>query len=232
MTKIYSLGTGKMEEINPLKKDLPFGSRVYSFGGGMSRHDWAVIGDGNRLVKMPPYGDGDYFSNPFKKLDRHVRPLTEKFRIGFYYDDVSPNFRYSNTQMVDAIKYANDYIKEQEAKKLEKQNSDEKERENLPNLYPHLTVNKGSEYRLTRKNIVAELKKHFPEIKFSIRKDGYDAVRISWMGGPSYDEVDKVVMKFEDHKTDFTGDFRDPAPSNFNKVFGGLKYIFTYCHDK
>jgi len=35
-----------------------------------------------------------------------------------------------------------------------------------------------------------------------------------------------VINKFEDHQNDESGDFRDYKPSEFNKQFGGFKYIF------
>ena len=37
----------------------------------------------------------------------------------------------------------------------------------------------------------------------------------------------KIEYRWEDHKTDYTGDYRDYCPSNFNRVFGGINYIFT-----
>lgn len=93
--------------------------------------------------------------------------------------------------------------------------------------YKHLTkLCRNHSTRDVHKNIRADLKKHFPKTKFSVT-GSFSSVRISWTDGPKREDVDKIVMKFESYVTDITGDFRDPEPTAFNKIYGGKKYVFT-----
>lgn len=105
------------------------------------------------------------------------------------------------------------------------ENAEEKD---LIQIYPYFTINKNQDQAITKKNLVIELKKHFPKVKFSVKKEYYDCYGISWFETVTIEEVDNVIRKFIDHETDETGDFRDANPSNFNRVFGGFKYISTY----
>lgn len=225
---MYRIGRGGMEKINPLKSDLPFGSRVIAFGANNWKSTWAVCGDDNRLVKMSTLDSEDYFANPFKKVDRTIQPLSEKFGIGFYYDDIDEDFRFTTDEMKDAILRAEVFLNEQRHKELLKTLETEKLINELPKLYPHLTPNVGDDYRVTKRNLVAELKHRFPETKFSVRQSSYKVYDVYWGEGAAIDDVAKVRALFEDHETDFTGDFRDYKPSTFNRVFGGFKYIFLH----
>jgi hypothetical protein len=104
-------------------------------------------------------------------------------------------------------------------------NSEEKD---LIENYPNFIINKNQDQRTTKKNLIAELKKNFPKVKFSVKKQYYDCYGITWYESVTIEEVDNVIRKFIDHVTDVTGDFRDPNPSNFNHLFGGFKFIMTY----
>lgn len=85
-------------------------------------------------------------------------------------------------------------------------------------------------YRAVKANIVAELKHHFPNHKFSVNKDGDSSIRISWYDGLVSEKVDDVVRKFESHKSDVTAGYWDFSPSCFNTVFGGMKFVFINRH--
>jgi len=111
-----------------------------------------------------------------------------------------------------------------EANKIAEFNKNEVK--NLPSLYPHLKANPVNA-KEEKANLVAELKKHFPSIKFSVTKDGYSTIRIKWENGPTMAEVAAISNKFESYESSYCGDYRDPAPTNFNNVFGGFKYVFT-----
>jgi len=82
-------------------------------------------------------------------------------------------------------------------------------------------------FKAAKKNIRVELKKEFPDVKFSIKQDRYDCILIKWEDGPTSEEVEKITNKYEDHENDWSGDYRDYNPSEFNSLFGGSKYIFT-----
>lgn len=110
--------------------------------------------------------------------------------------------------------------------KADKIAADIKERDNLPALNPHLQVNTQKDAKTTKANLAADLKKSFPGVKFSIKKDNYSTYYVSWKNGPTTEQVSKINNKYEDHESSYCGDYRDYNPSNFNRVFGGFKYIF------
>lgn len=222
--KVYSLfgKSGVMEEIKSIPV-LPIGSKIYSYGYGMSKKIGAIISEADSKGTYKGVYISDIESG-FFTVDKYTRPHSSKFGIGHYYDD---NFETFDDETLEEY-----ILKAEIATKIAVQeaenskNADIKEINDLPNLYSHLTVNKEGDYNLAKKNLIAELKKHFPKTKFSVKKDHYSTYRISWVDGASQNEVEKIAYQFESYKTDESGDFRDPSPSNFNRVFGGFKYIF------
>lgn len=226
ITKMYRLGKGGMEKIEQMKNDLPIGTRVIAFGGYNSRSNWAVCGSQNEMVKMSTLSPDDYFVKPFRKGDPTMQPLSRKFGIGFYYDDINAEFKYTKEEIEKAKIRATEFIKKQDQEKESKEQRLVEMLKELPKRYPHLTENKDDDYKVTKRNLVAELKHRFPETKFSVRKRGYSSYDISWTSGAEWEKVNEVRHLFENHETDVTGDFRDYAPSAFNKMFGGFKYIF------
>ena len=80
------------------------------------------------------------------------------------------------------------------------------------------------------KNLKELLKRRFPNVKFSVRSksfSGGDDVTVSYVDGPAYAKVKRLVDMFCDSSTDITGDYRDHTPSAFNDVFGGFSYTWT-----
>lgn len=223
--KAYSLfgKSGMMEEIKPIP-NLPIGCKVFAYGYGMEATEGAIISQVDEFGNYKGVYISDYKSG-FFTLDEYCRAHSTKFGIGHYFDDNLETF--DEAIIEEYILKAEIAEKLRNQAKAEKLKADNEEILNLPILYPHLLVNTKDEQNITKKNIVAELKKNFPFFKFSVKKDYHSSYSISWVDGPTYDEVDSVVKKFEDHQTDITGDFRDPNPSNFNKVFGGFTYVST-----
>ncbi len=226
--RVYSLfnASGKVEEIKPVPA-LPYGCKVYIFGAGMSDYYGAICSAPNeygtyKVVKISDFEDRQGFAT----LDKYSRPISQKFGIGTYYAD---NLETYPAEVVQKYIYAGEVAEQNRAQARQEQaDKDKQERANLPKLYPHLTPNPQDEHATTKKNLIAELKKHFPAVKFSVKKRHYSSYDVEWTNGPTSEEVAKITGKFESWETDFTGDFRDPAPSNFNDVFGGFKYVFEY----
>jgi len=86
--------------------------------------------------------------------------------------------------------------------------------------------------KLAAKNIRKCLKDNFPGVKFSVRKDGYDCIRISWPRADHGDAVNHNTV--EEAVADFkTGhycpheDYHSSKDSPFNMVFGGVDYLFA-----
>lgn len=223
--KAYSLfnSTGKMQEIKPVPV-LPIGCKIYVYGYGMEGTEGAIISEADSNGTYKGVYISDYKSG-FFTIDKYSRPHSEKFGIGHYFDDnLEVVEDYILEQYIIKAKIA-ESIRKQEAE--DKAAADKKEKQELPTLYPHLLVNQPQDHTTTKKNIILELKKNFPNFKFLVRKDYYSSYTIAWTDGPTDEEVSLIVSKFEDYETDISGDFRDPNPSNFNCVFGGFKYVST-----
>lgn len=226
----FRIGANGLEEIKP-RPALPVNSRVFAFGAGMSKLIYSVITEPDergiqKLVKMSPNSKGDYFG-PYHILDTHTRPISKKHGIGFYYDDEAPDFRFDQAEVDKAVSLADQYLIDQERKEKEQAEADEKERRELVECNKHMTpINQSSDKHQIKKNVLADLQKNFPGIKFSMRKDGYDTYYISWTDGPGEKQVKEITDKFNDHSFDYTGDYYDYTPDNFTKVFGGIKFIF------
>ena len=100
--------------------------------------------------------------------------------------------------------------------------------------YNHLISIGEDEYVtavFTAKNIRRDLKKHFPGFKFRVRSDSFsggDAVDIRWNNGPSYNEVNDLIKKYQGGSFDSMQDMYEYSTSDFNKVYGYAKYV--QCH--
>lgn len=96
--------------------------------------------------------------------------------------------------------------------------------------YPHLTKCDEYDHVTCGKNIRAELKKHWPNTKFTVRYKSFaggDEYLVSWEDGATMKEVESVVKKFQNSHADETGDYWDYDSSEFNELFGGVKYVMT-----
>jgi len=228
-TKVFSLfgNSGIMEEIKPIG-NLPIYSRVIAYGFAMAEYVYAVIDDNNNLVKMSTNREDDYFG-AFHKFDKYDKLLSKKFGIGFYYDDIESDFRFDKTAVIEAIDRGNEFENYLKVKAEEKAENDKNEINSLPKLYPYLTpIKEGNKNKIQlMNNIRAILKYNFKGVKFSVRREHYSSCVISWTDGPTVNDVEKYVNLFEDHSPDWSGDFSDYNPSNFNAVFGGIQFVST-----
>ncbi len=118
---------------------------------------------------------------------------------------------------------------EEERKKNEFKQGVEFQKNNTE--YSHLTQitsNSDNEVKIVGKNIRAELKKHFPKTKFSVRKQHHSTYHISWTDGPKVDEVESIINKYETSRFDSYTDYHYSENSPFNVVYGGADYVFTH----
>ncbi|WP_272691095.1 LPD29 domain-containing protein [Providencia sp. PROV116] len=118
---------------------------------------------------------------------------------------------------------------EEERKKNEFKQGVEFQKNNTE--YSHLTQitsNSDKEVKIVGKNIRAELKKHFPKTKFSVRKQYYSSYHVSWTDGPTVDEVESIINKYETSRFDSYTDYHYSDTSPFNVVYGGADYVFTH----
>jgi uncharacterized FlaG/YvyC family protein len=113
-----------------------------------------------------------------------------------------------------------------DAEVIEEENepsAEELEKEKLKEEYPYL-----KEGATASQNIKKELKRAYPNVKFSVRSDG-NSVRIEWIDGVTEQQVENIANKYEMGKFDSMADmyeYKDEGRT-FRKLFGGANYIFT-----
>jgi hypothetical protein len=178
--------------------------------------------------------DGTYFFVNEKTLQMgrdnviYLKDIKEKFGIGTYYKqgDVV-NMEIVNDILLDAIEKAKKDEAARPGREAAAKIELQLEIDNLKEKFDYLTpVNEHSGGKEAAKNIRIDLKRHFPDVKFSVTSD-YSKVQINWQDGPTTKQVEKITDKYESHETDETGDFRDYKPSLFNKIFGGSNFVFA-----
>lgn len=97
--------------------------------------------------------------------------------------------------------------------------------------YAHLTqYNKmqDNEVKIVGKNIRADLKKHFPKTKFSVRMRHYTAYYVSWTDGPTSEQIESLLNKYKTGCFDAYQDYHYSEDTPFTAVYGGIDYIFTH----
>jgi hypothetical protein len=103
----------------------------------------------------------------------------------------------------------------------------EVERLKTDSQYSHLTQGQGS--GIAAKNIRAELRKAYPKVKFSVRKDGYSAINITIPkgAGVSCCEVTETVMsRYKAGYFNGMEDIYEYSRTPWGEVFGSVQYIF------
>lgn len=215
-----------------LRPQLERGTIVYAFGGGMCSSKWATMDDAGNLVKLSENDSDDYFSHPFKKLDKYALPIEQKFGIGFYYDIKAE--RATDKEIEAAITRANAFIEEREEKKKKAAESWEIEKKEAVEKYGdfYLKAENNHDAVHVAKNIRKDLAISFKGVKFSVRKDGYSDIIVEWTDGPTKKEVKSIIGK---HKTQRTADkwnqdlwdYKDTA---FTAVYGGVDYLYIKRH--
>ena len=93
-----------------------------------------------------------------------------------------------------------------------------------PNFVP------GNNCVIAAKNMRIELRAAFPGVKFSVTSDQYsmgDSVRVRWTDGPTVNQVEAVIGKYEYGRFDGMTDSYEYYNNSWNDAFGGTKYLFT-----
>jgi hypothetical protein len=106
-------------------------------------------------------------------------------------------------------------------------------RENTEMSYMEQTPTDGSDCdqtKLAAKNIRKNLKLIFPGVKFSVRKEHYDALWVEWRKADCPEEITQktvreAISRFETGYYDMERDIHRKSPTSFNAVFGGVSHI-------
>lgn len=221
--------TGKLEACQECP-ELPKGTIIHAYGAYMSHTRWAMTGEGRECVKLSENDADTYFSNPFHTLDKYAEPVAKKFGIGFYYDlDATPA---TDEEIAAAIERGRAFLKQQEDEKAEAARAwDQGVAETRAKYAGQFEERPGAGYGYAvhvAKNVRKDLARNFPGFKFSVRKYGFDEIRIEWTDGPTVAEVEAVAGKHKEtaERDRWNDDLWDYTETYFTAVFGGVRYIW------
>jgi hypothetical protein len=80
--------------------------------------------------------------------------------------------------------------------------------------------------KLAAVNIRTLLKQAFPGQKFSVTSD-YNSARICWTDGPTDDQVNAIIARFDIGASDSQSDYFYTVSTAFSQLFGGVQYLST-----
>lgn len=113
--------------------------------------------------------------------------------------------------------------KEEEETRLKKEEQARIERE-----YSFLTVLTDKyDQKTAANNLRTLLKVKFPATKFSVKKYHHDSYTVSWVDGPTDQQVSEITHLFKDEGRDGMTDSSYPIVTLFNQRYGGISYIST-----
>lgn len=97
---------------------------------------------------------------------------------------------------------------------------------------PHLVAVSPTIDRLMAacKNIRIELKRAFPKVKFAVRSSRYsggDSINVGWIDGPTNQQVDEIVKRYQGGSFDGSQDLYTYDSDAWNDAFGYGKYVFS-----
>ncbi|CAI2533741.1 Uncharacterised protein [Serratia ficaria] len=78
---------------------------------------------------------------------------------------------------------------------------------------------------LAAKNIRKELKRYFPQVKFSVRENVHGSIYIKWMDGPVKEKVNEITCKYKSGGYNGQNEIYEYRTSPFNEVYGSADYI-------
>lgn len=224
-----------LAKFDEMSGELPEKSEAYKIKPGqMLMCVGAGLSEGlNRVIyRVDDDNDKFYWIN-VKTLQmgqeklNYLRDYDEKFGIGTYYvkGEMMPQDALENL-ILDAHDKKKLDAEQLPARQAAAKAEHEAAMQATKEAFPHLEAyGQYCAVKNVAANIRIELKKYFPNQKFSVRSEN-NSVYISWEDGPVTASVKAVTDKFEAYSSDVTGDFRDYDPKNFNLVFGGCKYVF------
>lgn len=226
--------TGELELLTVAPK-LQRGQKIYAFGYAMAQQIFAVVNpDLYEIVEVGSPEDVNEYSlehyfSPISHYDKYIKPVSKQFGIGFYYAENEPIF--SEDVIKASLQRAELIEKMRDEREKAAEDASRKNKDELRKKYSFLTVWDGewrTRYKTASGNLRELLKKNFPGVKFSVRKDGSgDTVNITWTDGPTRKMVDEIAGQFEGRRFNGMEDCEEIVTSDFTDLFGSLGYIFT-----
>ncbi|USR67184.1 hypothetical protein NFC79_20995 (plasmid) [Providencia stuartii] len=207
-TNLYNLGKGVIVNIHGEQKPQSI-KNMYNVmvTGGNAEFD-IVFFNGNKTNRLP---ESILHGIQWKIEDEMVEQETIKSLI----------------EKAEAHEQAEKAEEEQKHKEFN-QGVEFQKNNNQNSHLTQITSSLDKKVKIVGKNIRAELKKHFPKTKFSVRKQHHSTYHISWTDGPTVDEVESIINKYETSRFDSYTDYHYSETSPFNVVYGGADYVFTH----
>lgn len=150
-------------------------------------------------------------------------------RIQMYFTDQV----LSAEEIMDAYKFKNQQNQKRLAAQTAKDQTTAAEIDRFNREYAFLERKAGSKksgYALGAANIRTELKKAFPDVKFSVRSEGYSmgcSINIGYTNGPTKEEVENITEKYCYGTFDAMTDCAGEKDENFTELFGGARFVFV-----
>ena len=209
------------------------GTKIFAHGYAMSLQYFVVYDENMNAVEICNGDPNDvdefclerYYS-PIIKVGEETRPVSEVYGIGLYYDEsdeiISDEIIEKSLQRAKNI----ERMKQEKADKEQREWNEAVERLAKEFNYLERAENKYDR-KVVGKNIRTQLKREFPGVKFSVKKESYDCYRISWTDGPTDEAVTKITSRYDTGRFDAYQDYHYSQESPFTSLFGGVDYIFT-----
>ena len=229
-TSYFMLTRNGIKKVTGQEHKFQVGEVIYGFLGQCfsASGNFVVSGVDEEFIMVAERGG----KHRIEKLQKaFVRPVSEKFGIGYYYEDKDMPEFVSKEEVDRCVREA-----QEEKAKLERivkrlQEQAEEESLKLKSQFPYLNyypLNSFIPHKEVTKNVRLWLKHNFPGKKFSVKMDGYDSIIIDCADESVKNEVQKSVSRFKDCAYDESGDYLGYNSTVFNKCFGGTEFLFVY----
>lgn len=149
------------------------------------------------------------------------------------YTGLLPHYKTSMaTDCANALAIINEQENEEKAEKqalkIESERKYQQEAKRVAKEYSFLTVTADKyDQKVAANNLRTMLKRGFPDTKFSVKKYYYDSYNVSWVDGPTVEQVQEITRLFKNERTDGMTDSSYPIITPFNERYGGIGSIST-----
>lgn len=149
------------------------------------------------------------------------------------YTGLLPHYKTSMaTDCANALAIINEQENEEKAEKqalkIESERKYQQEAKRVAKEYSFLTVTADKyDQKVAANNLRTMLKRGFPDTKFSVKKYYYDSYNVSWVDGPTVEQIQEITRLFKNERTDVTSDSSYPVITPFNERYGGIGSIST-----
>lgn len=208
------------------------GTKIHAVGYSGVMQYFVVYDDDMHAVEICTGNPNDvdehdlgFYYSPKITVNEECEPISKRYGIGLYYDESE---EISDEIIEKSLRRAENLERlAQEKKEREKREWEESEKM-FAERYAFLERAKDRyDHNVVGRNIRTELKRNFPGVKFSVKKESYDCYNITWNDGPTTEQVDAIVGKYKTGTFDAYTDYHGSEDNPFSVQFGGVDYIFT-----